>query len=233
MTRSTNQEVANQKATDQLTVLPTCHEPLEILRQDEAFVVVNKPSRLLSVPGRSTWNRDCVIERLRVDFPGVHAVHRLDFDTSGLLVVPLDKPSLSHLSRQFQARQVRKTYIAVVHGWVEAEEGRIEEPIAPDADNRPKSKICAGGKPAVTDYRVLERDAQANTTRLALYPVTGRSHQLRLHCRALGHPILGCDFYAPEVVRQMADRLLLHASELEFAHPVSGDRVQFHCPAPF
>lgn len=219
--------------TDQLTVLPTCDEQVQILRQETGFVVVNKPSRLLSVPGRSPHNRDCVIERLRVDFPGAQAVHRLDFDTSGLLVVPLDKPSLSHLSRQFQARQVRKTYIAVVHGLVEEESGRIEQPIATDPDNRPKCKISAEGKPAVTDYRVLARDPHTGTTRLALYPLTGRSHQLRLHCRALGHPILGCGFYAPPPVQKMADRLLLHASELEFAHPDTGKAVQYYCPAPF
>lgn len=218
---------------EQLTVLPTCEAPLRILREDADFVVVNKPSGLLSVPGRNPANHDSVISRLRVEHPGVHAVHRLDFDTSGLLVVPLNKASLSNLSKQFQARTVTKTYIAVVAGLVERDSGRIDQPIAPDRDHRPKSKLSAQGKPAVTDYRVLARDAEHNTTRLALFPVTGRSHQLRLHCLALGHPILGCGFYAPPAVQAQAARLLLHAQTLAFAHPGDQSAVTVQAPAPF
>lgn len=221
------------QSADQLAILPSCREPLAILRQDAEFVVVNKPSRLLSVPGRHPANHDSVISRLRKDFPGVHAVHRLDFDTSGLLVVPLSKPSLSHLSRQFQARSVRKRYMALVHGWVAQAQGRIELAIAPDPDNRPKCKISPEGKMGVTDYQVLERDPERRWTRLALYPITGRSHQLRLHCQALGHPILGCEFYAPVEVQAMSERLLLHADELEFAHPLTEEPLRLECPAPF
>lgn len=219
--------------TDRLLVLPACHEPLAILREDEHFVVVDKPSGLLSVPGRHPANHDSVISRLRVAHPGVHAVHRLDFDTSGLLVVPLNKSSLSHLSRQFQARSVHKRYIAVVQGQVEADSGEIDLALAPDPDNRPKSKVSAGGKAALTRYQVLSRNPHAGTTRLALFPVTGRSHQLRLHCQALGHPILGCGFYAPAAVAARAERLLLHADTLAFAHPGSGETLELHCPAPF
>ncbi len=135
---------------DQLTVLPPCEESLEIVREAPTFLVVNKPPRLLTVPGRHPANRDSVIERLRVDHPHVHAVHRLDFDTSGLLVVPLVKASLSHLSRQFQARSVKKTYTAVVQGIVEDDEGEINLPMAPDPERRPRSKITEDGKPALT-----------------------------------------------------------------------------------
>lgn len=221
------------QSIDQLAVLPTCREPVAILREDPAFVVINKPSRLLSVPGRNPANSDSVITRLRQDYPDVHAVHRLDFDTSGLLVVPLHKVSLSNLSRQFQARTVRKHYIAVVDGQVAAANGRMDFPIAPDPDNRPRYKISAAGKASVTNYEVLEWDHQSNTTRLALFPVTGRSHQLRLHCQAMGHPILGCEFYAPASVQAKAGRLLLHAEELVFTHPVTGEEVKVNAPAPF
>lgn len=218
---------------DHLTVLPPCHESIGIVRQERDFVVVDKPSRLLTVPGRHPANRDSVIARLRENYPDVHAVHRLDFDTSGLLVIPLTKASLSNLSRQFQARTVEKTYTAVVHGWVSEEQGVMDWPIAPDLERRPRSRVSDDGKPALTHYRVLSRDRSDNTTRLALSPVTGRSHQLRLHCAALGHPILGCEFYAPEAVRQQASRLLLHASMLTFRHPVSGESMSFESAAPF
>jgi len=219
--------------TDQLTVLPSCEAPLLIVREDADFVVVNKPSGLLSVPGRNPANYDSVISRLRLEHPGVHAVHRLDFDTSGILVVPLNKASLSHLSKQFQARTVTKRYIAVVAGLVERDSGRIDRPIAPDLEHRPKSKLSSEGKSAVTDYQVLERDIENNTTLLALFPVTGRSHQLRLHCQALGHPILGCGFYAPLAVQAMAERLLLHAQTLEFIHPGDNSPVVVQAPVPF
>lgn len=218
---------------DQLTVLPPCRDSVGIVRQEASFVVVDKPARLLTVPGRHPANRDSVIERLRNEYPDVHAVHRLDFDTSGLLVIPLTKVSLSNLSQQFQARTVEKTYTAVVQGRVEKDEGTMEWAIAPDPERRPRSKVSDAGKPALTHYRVLSRDLDGNTTRLALRPITGRSHQLRLHCATLGHPILGCDFYAPQTVRQRATRLLLHASSLQFAHPGTGETLSFESAAPF
>ncbi|MGD8177309.1 RluA family pseudouridine synthase [Marinimicrobium sp. ARAG 43.8] len=221
------------ESVDQLIVLPACDEPLEIVRQEATFVVVNKPTRLLTVPGRHPLNRDSVIARLRETWPDLHAVHRLDFDTSGLVVVPLERRSLSHLSRQFQARTVKKTYTAVVEGLVVEDQGRMEWAMEPDREHRPCSRLSASGKPALTEYRVLSRDTERGTSRLALHPITGRSHQLRLHCKALGHPILGCEFYAPPSVVARADRLLLHANRLSFDHPETGERLTFEVDVPF
>ncbi len=208
---------------DQLFVLPPCTEDLKILRVDADFLLIDKPTRLLSVPGRHPQNRDSVISRLELDYSSAAIVHRLDFDTSGVMVIPLNKPALSHISKQFQARSVSKHYLAVVAGLVEPDEGVIDLPIA--AGEGPKYKIChATGKPSVTEYKVLMRDIQTNSTRVLLHPITGRSHQLRLHLQALGHPILGCEFYGG-VYAKSAERLLLHARDLQFTHPTTGELV--------
>jgi tRNA pseudouridine32 synthase/23S rRNA pseudouridine746 synthase len=219
---------------EDLFVLPPCTEQIALLYQDEHFLLINKPHRLLSVPGRNPLNSDSVIARLQSDFPGASIVHRLDFDTSGIMVIPLNKNALSQISRQFQARSVAKTYTAVVDGIIEAEGGIIDLPIAADADNRPKYKICQReGKPSTTEYRVLSRDAQAQTTHVQLHPVTGRSHQLRLHLQAIGHPILGCEFYAHPVAQAKAGRLLLHATDIVFRHPLSGEPISGHSEPEF
>lgn len=211
---------------DDLAVLPHCEEELVILQRDPDFLLVNKPTRLLSVPGRHPQNRDSVIARLLPEFPSAAIVHRLDFDTSGIMVVPLNKKALSHISKQFQARTTDKTYTAVVSGLVKANSGVIDLPIAPDMENRPKYKICAGtGRQSVTEFTVVSRDEVGQTSRLLLHPITGRSHQLRLHMQAIGHPILGCEFYADEVALKKSARLLLHATELAFNHPVNASRV--------
>lgn len=208
---------------DQLFVLPPCAGDIEILRVDTDFLLINKPPRLLSVPGRHPQNRDSVISRLTMDYLGASIVHRLDFDTSGVMVIPLNKPALSHISKQFQARSVSKHYIAVVAGIMAQDEGLIDLPIA--AGEGPKYKIChETGKPSVTEYSVLVRDTQANNTRVLLHPITGRSHQLRLHLQALGHPILGCEFYGGAYAKS-AERLLLHARNLAFIHPVTDEPV--------
>lgn len=217
--------------TDQLFILPPCLEDIRILHKEPDFLLINKPSRLLSVPGRHPQNRDSVISRLQVDYPAASIVHRLDFDTSGIMVIPLNKPALSNISKQFQARTVSKHYIAVVAGLMRVDEGVINLPIA--AGDGPKYKICAEtGKPSVTEYRVLLRDEQADTTRVLLHPITGRSHQLRLHLQALGHPILGCEFYGGEFAAA-AGRLLLHAMDLRFSHPVTGEPVFMSCEPDF
>jgi len=215
-------------------IVPPCPHPVEILYRDEHLLFVNKPDLLLSIPGRHPANQDCVINRLQLDFPTASIVHRLDLDTSGVMVIPLDKPTHADISRQFQRREVQKRYHAVVFGIVEDDAGEIDLPIAPDWSNRPRQKICAEkGKQALTRYQVLERDPAGNRTRLLLQPETGRSHQLRLHLSEIGHPILGCDLYAHEQALSMAPRLLLHASYLAFQHPQSGSFIEQECPADF
>ncbi len=212
-----------QADIDQLFILPPCDGEIEILREEQDFLLINKPTRLLSVPGRHPQNRDSVINRLEADYPGCSIVHRLDFDTSGVMVIPRNKPVLSHISKQFQARTVSKHYTAVVAGLMAQDEGVIDLPIA--SAEGPRYKICPeNGKPSVTEYKVIGRDEKARTSRLFLHPITGRSHQLRLHLQASGHPILGCEFYGGEFAKA-ADRLLLHATDLQFVHPVSGEEV--------
>lgn len=220
-----------QPDIEQLFVLPACNGEIEILRKTQDFLLINKPTRLLSVPGRHPQNRDSVISRLLPDYPGAAIVHRLDFDTSGVMVIPLNKPALSHISKQFQARTVSKHYTAVVAGLMKEDRGVIDLPIA--SAEGPKYKIChATGKPSVTEYQVLSRDSAAQTTRVFLHPITGRSHQLRLHLQAIGHPILGCEFYAGDYA-SAADRLLLHATDLQFTDPQSGQLVFIESPPDF
>lgn len=220
-----------QADLDQLFILPPCEGEIAILREERDFLLINKPTRLLSVPGRHPQNRDSVISRLEANYPGVSIVHRLDFDTSGVMVIPRNKAALSHISKQFQARTVSKHYTAVVAGLMEQDEGVIDLPIA--ADEGPKYKICpTTGKPSVTEYQILARNEAAGTTRVFLQPISGRSHQLRLHLQAIGHPILGCEFYAGEFAKA-ADRLLLHATDLRFMHPVTGDVVFIASPPDF
>lgn len=216
---------------DQLFILPPCDGDIQILRKERDFLLINKPTRLLSVPGRHPQNRDSVISRLQVDYETATIVHRLDFDTSGVMVIPLNKAALSHISKQFQARTVSKHYIAIVAGLIKEDQGTINLPIA--AAEGPRYKIChESGKPSVTEYRVLTRDNEAGVTRVLLHPITGRSHQLRLHLQAMGHPILGCEFYGGEFAAA-ADRLLLHATDLCFAHPATNESVFIACEPDF
>lgn len=213
-------------------LVPHSQEPIGILYQDAHLLLVRKPHLLLSVPGRHPLNKDCLVTRLQQDFPGASIVHRLDLDTSGIMVIPLDKPTHAHISRQFQERLVYKQYEAVVWGVVEADSGEISLPIVCDWERRPLQKIChETGRDAITWFEVLERGT--DRTRLQLTPQTGRSHQLRIHCRELGHPILGCDMYAHEAALALSPRLLLHATELGFTHPATGAWLQGECPADF
>ena len=213
-------------------LVPHSSESIRILYADQSLLIVDKPHLLLSVPGRHPLNRDSLISRLQRQFPGVAAAHRLDLDTSGLLVVPRNKTALAHLNRQFQGRNIQKTYQALVHGTVAEEEGEISLPLAADWENRPKQKICErSGKPSQTKFKVLGRDR--DRTLVELWPITGRSHQLRVHMMALGHPILGCDMYAHPEALAAAPRLLLHARDLGFQHPKTGDWLRAHSPAPF
>ncbi len=220
--------------TQQPYIVPLCTKDIEILYEDDFLLLVNKPEFLLSVSGRLPQNKDCLITRIQQTHPTATIVHRLDLDTSGIMVIPLRRECHSNLSRQFQERRVQKAYIAVVDGLVEQDKGKIEFPIAPDWPNRPRQKIDhERGKPALTHYEVLERNEGNNSTRLLLKPVTGRSHQLRIHLHSIGHAILGCDLYAPPEVLARSERLLLHATSLSFAHPVIGDTISGYCKPEF
>lgn len=213
---------------------PPCEAPVITLFSDADLLVIEKPAFLLSVPGRGPEKRDSVFARLQDDWgeERVFLVHRLDLDTSGLMVFARNRAAQSALSRAFQARHVEKRYEAVVQGRVEADRGQINLPLIADWPNRPRQKVChEQGKQALTGYTVQRRGA--DWSYLDLMPVTGRSHQLRIHCRELGHPILGCDLYSPEAVLARSPRLLLHAAELTLPHPSSGKAVSFYSPAPF
>lgn len=213
-------------------IVPHSQEAIRILYEDEHLLLVRKPDLLLSIPGRHPLNRDCLITRLQKDYPSASIVHRLDLDTSGVMIIPLNKPTHAHISRQFQQRKVQKRYHAVVYGQVTEDSGKVELPIRCDWERRPLQMIDhERGKYALTHYQVLER--QADRSRLLLSPVTGRSHQLRIHMRELGHPILGCDMYAHAEALAMADRLLLHATSIGFEHPASGDWLSVECPPDF
>ena len=213
-------------------LVPHSQEKIIILYEDADLLLVRKPDLLLSIPGRHPLNKDCLITRLQQNYPTASIVHRLDLDTSGIMVIPLNKPTHAHISRQFQQREVQKSYHAVVYGVVEQDRGEVSLPIACDWDNRPRQMIChERGKSALTRFEVLQRDN--DRTRLLLQPVTGRSHQLRIHMRELGHPILGCDMYAHATALAMAARLLLHATRLGFEHPATGEWLELECAPDF
>lgn len=199
---------------------------------DNRMIVFEKPTGLLSVPGIGPQKADCLAARAEAAFPGTRIVHRLDRDTSGLIVLARDAEAHRELSRQFQDREVDKTYEAVVAGNVAIDEGTIDAPIRKDMDNPPRQLIDdVHGRPSVTRWVVIER--LSDRTRLQLHPLTGRSHQLRLHLLSIGHPILGDDLYAPDDVRNAAPRLLLHATMLGLSHPTSGQSMIFESPCPF
>lgn len=224
--------LSGERADDQPYLVPHSQEEIRILYEDDDLLLVRKPDLLLSIPGRHPLNKDCLITRLQERYPSASIVHRLDLDTSGIMVIPLNKPTHAHISRQFQERRVEKSYHAVVFGAVQHDTGEIDLPIACDWDNRPRQMICPDrGKAALTRFTVLER--LHDRTRLLLQPVTGRSHQLRIHLRELGHPILGCDMYAHPEALAMAPRLMLHATFLAFEHPITGLRLEGHCAADF
>lgn len=208
-------------------------EGLSIVHVDAGLIVVDKPSGLLSVPGRGEDKQDCVITRLQRDWPEAMIAHRLDMSTSGLLVVARGEAMQKAMYKLFRERAVHKRYLATVDGLVGPDSGEIDLPLICDWPNRPRQMVSQElGKPSLTRFRVLARDPAAGLSRVELEPVTGRSHQLRVHLAALGHPILGDELYAgPAAAR--AERLLLHAAEIAFVHPVDGKPVTFRRPAPF
>lgn len=206
----------------------------EILYLDDFLVIVDKPAGLLSVPGRGVDKQDCLAGRVQAQFPDALIVHRLDMGTSGVMVLARGKAMERALSILFQARKVRKRYVAVVAGRLGQEEGEINLPLIADWPNRPRQMVSFElGKPSCTRYRVLGYDVVGDISRLELEPVTGRSHQLRVHLQALGHPILGDELYAGAQVCAKAGRLLLHAAAIEFAHPLTGELVAVKSNVPF
>ncbi|MCE0812546.1 RluA family pseudouridine synthase [Buttiauxella sp. S04-F03] len=217
-------------------IAPACHEKIEVLYQDEHLVLINKPSGLLSLSGKNPQNLDSVHHRLVQTFPGCTLVHRLDFGTSGLMVIARNKAINAALCQQFSQRTVTKVYSALLCGHLHNNEGVIDAPIAKDPALFPLMSICAiNGKPARSGYRVIERVYREQDdgtllplTRVELTPETGRTHQLRIHCQQLGHPILGCDLYGGLLLpgTEQTPRLMLHASELHFIHPVSGEWIR-------
>ncbi|PST87669.1 bifunctional tRNA pseudouridine(32) synthase/23S rRNA pseudouridine(746) synthase RluA [Photobacterium jeanii] len=206
---------------------------LDVLYQDDDFIALNKPSGLLSNPGRHPEHHDSIYSRVRQAHSDSHIVHRLDMATSGLIIMALNKEAERDLHFQFRERLTHKVYYARVWGHVEQDQGSVDLPLICDWENRPRQKIChVHGKPSLTHYQVVRRDAD-NTSLVRLLPITGRSHQLRLHMMALGHPIVGDEFYANEEAKALSPRLALHAAELCLYHPTTNDPVHLFAPCEF
>lgn len=203
--------------------------PLVILHEDDMLLVLDKPAGLLSQAGMRPELADCLEARAREYCASVTLVHRLDRDTSGILVFAKTPEAHRHLGLQFERRHLSKRYIAVVAGRVVEETGRIDAPLRSDWPNRPKQKICSTGKHARTDWRVIERGGE--TTRLDLVPLTGRTHQLRVHLDSIGHPIMGDVLYAPPGAQDR--RLMLHATSMTLRHPIGGAPLTIESPCPF
>ena len=206
---------------------------LDIIHQDQDIVVLNKPSGLLSVPGRDPWHKDSLALRVLRVWPNACVVHRLDMATSGIIVLALKKSAQSHLGRQFQKKVIAKTYFASVEGIIDKDAGLIDLPLRCDWENRPRQIVDFElGKSSQTEWQVIKRNRQ--TTLVKLTPLTGRTHQLRVHLQQLGHPIIGDEFYSSEFGKQLSpQRLALHAGSITLTHPATEERVTFDCPAPF
>lgn len=205
---------------------------LSIVYQDDDLLIVNKPSGLLTVPGKDPKHADCLIARINRVFPTAKIVHRLDMATSGIICLAMHKEAHRNLSIQFQDRKTAKRYIARVFGKLEQETGTVDLPLICDWPNRPKQMVDHdNGKPSLTHFKVLKYEG--NATRVELTPITGRSHQLRVHMLSLGHPILGDKLYAHPEAFAMAPRLQLHAEMLTLAHPASGETLIFEAAPEF
>jgi len=216
-------------------IAPVYNPPLEpylaILHRDADLLVLDKPSGLLSVPGRHPALSDSLLTRVQKEYSRAQIIHRLDKDTSGVVLMSLNRKAHAAVAAQFEARTSQKSYVAEVWGRIEDDEGLIDLPLAIDPENKPRHRVDhAHGKPAQTRWRVLGHEE--NRTRLRLWPLTGRTHQLRVHMKAMGHVILGDEFYADGPALAAAGRLLLHAEELGIRHP-DGDEVTYTAPVPF
>lgn len=207
---------------------------LDILFQDDYLLALNKPSGLLSVPGKDADKKDCLATRVQQRFADALVVHRLDMATSGIMLMALNKDIHRELSILFQQRQVKKTYVAVLDGLLEEDLGSVDLPLITDWPNRPRQKVdYQQGKASLTHYRVLERYPDSQTTRVELSPETGRSHQLRVHMQSIGHAIIGDRLYASSRAQEKSARLLLHARQLILNHPVSEAEITISCDAEF
>lgn len=206
------------------------NDPLEVLHEDAELLVVNKPAGLLSVPGKGEHLADCLLARVQVAFPTALLIHRLDRDTSGVMIFAQTKAAQRHLGQQFEKRQTKKTYIARVHGEVAENSGTVDLPLIVDWPNRPLQHVdFDNGKEAITDWTRVK--VGGSESRMRLVPKTGRSHQLRVHMMELGHPILGDPFYSKNA--KDYPRMMLHAEELRLRHPNGGEGMKFRAKAPF
>ncbi|WP_321490440.1 pseudouridine synthase [uncultured Hyphomonas sp.] len=206
--------------------------PIRYVHVDDQLIVIDKPSGLLSVPGRGPEKADCAVSRVAAEYPGALTVHRLDMSTSGLLILARSKEMQAALSGLFERGEIEKTYIADVWGVPDPAAGEIDLPLITDWPNRPRQKVDhETGKPSRTLYETVETGAHCSRVRLT--PLTGRSHQLRVHLAEIGHPILGDELYAHEAARAAAPRLHLNASAIAFNHPGTGDHLSLSLPAPF
>ena len=212
---------------------PPAHNKLEILYQDKHLIALNKPGGLLSVPGRGDDKQDCMLSRLQLEYPQALVIHRLDMPTSGLLMFALNKEMQKHMNMLFEKKKIYKQYIAKVHGVLRENTGLINQPLITDWINRPKQKIdYKHGKPSQTRFTLLSTDEENNSI-VKLEPVTGRSHQLRIHMSSLGHPILGDELYGTRQTRNACQRLLLHAEKINFIHPLTHRHININCHVDF
>ena len=207
--------------------------PLEIIYIDSSIIVLNKPAGLLTVPGKPEDHSDCLLTRVRKEVFGALLVHRLDLDTSGIIIFARTSSSQVKLGRQFETRLIKKVYLARVSGHLENDSGIIDLPMIVDWPNRPVQKVCfETGKNSITKYKVLDRQI-SNVSLIELHPITGRTHQLRLHMKSIGHPILGDSLYADEPTFLASERLNLHSFSLEITHPKTAENKTFSASIPF
>ncbi|NCP66316.1 MAG: RluA family pseudouridine synthase [Paraglaciecola sp.] len=223
----------NKLIFDDFIALP-CTAAIQVLYEDNVILAINKPSGLLSLSGKNPQNQDSVHFRLAQQYPNITLAHRLDFGTSGLMVLAKNKEVNANLTHQFQSKTVVKHYESMLAGHLTQEEGVIDLAIAKDASIFPRLKICQQlGKVAKTHFKVLQRLPKPRCTRVIFTPLTGRTHQLRIHSQAIGHPILGCDLYGDTTTQSLAARLMLHSVSLGFTHPQTQSRINLSCPCPF
>ncbi len=215
-------------------VAPVCDENITVIYQDDDLLAITKPSGLLSLSGKNPLNQDSVHYRLVQEYPDIRLAHRLDLGTSGIMLLAKNKVTNAQLTAQFQNRMVTKRYLCVVDGKVAKDSGVIDLPIAKDEQLFPRLKICQQtGKPAQSAFQVVGRTTKPQTSRVLFTPLTGRTHQLRIHSQAIGHPILGCDLYGTPKTLAMAERLMLHALDISFFHPNTQKPLTLTSPCPF